>query len=351
MFRRLTFFIVGLCVVIGIGFSNTITQAQTNLAWSAQYFNNTSLSGSPAATATLNDLNISWGQNSPATGVAADNWSARFNTIASFNSGTYRFKVNADDAFRLYVHGQLLMDTFSNPQPNQIMTADMTLSAGDGGVEVDFLENYGAAFLYVSWEQISTTTETATATPSTTTSGAWSVQYFNNTSLSGTATASTSVVNPNINWGTDSPASGVGADNWTARLTSSIYFSAGTYRFNVHVDDAIRLYVQNTLVLDTFSNPQPDKLMSVDVSLPTGYIPIQIDYREYIGPAFLYVSWTQTNSTTGTSGGTTSNTTNTTSYGQAQLTVNTSLLNFRSEPFIKDNIIAKLPKGASYPII
>lgn len=200
MFRRLIFFIIGLCVVIGIGFSSSTTHAQ-NSTWTAQYFNNTSLSGSPAATATLSNLNINWGHDAPATGVNVDDWTARFSTITYFNAGTYRFTIHADDAFRLYVHGKLLIDTFSNPKPDQTMTAEITLNAGDGS--------------------------------------------------------------------------------------------------------------------------------------------IQIDFREYIGPAFLYVSWTQLNGSY----------TNTTGWGQAQLTVNTSILNLRSEPTIGNNIIAKLPKGATYPII
>src|SRR5690606_17950332 len=127
-------------------------QAQGNQTWTAQYFNNTSFSGTPTATASLSSLNMNWGQNSPANGVGADNWTARFNTITYFNAGTYRFTVNADDAFRLYVHGQLLIDTFSNPRPNVSFTADMNIAAGNGGIQVDFREYSGEAFLYVSWQ-------------------------------------------------------------------------------------------------------------------------------------------------------------------------------------------------------
>lgn len=340
MYRRLLFFIIGLSVVFGIVFASPSTQAQSNLTWSAQYFNNTNLSGSPTATATLSDLNINWGQTAPATGVAADNWTARFNTISYFNTGTYRFSVKADDAFRLYVHGQLLIDTFSNPRPDQLITADMNITAGYGGVQIDYREYTGPAFLYVSWQQISGTTNPLAPTNVPVT-GAWTAQYFNNTNLSGNPTFVSYLDNPNINWGTASPATGVAADNWTARFSSTIYFNAGTYRFNVKVDDAIRLYVQNKLVLDTFSYPRPDTPMTVDVVLSAGNTYIQIDYREYIGPAFMYVTWSQIS----TSSSPIPN------PGGTQLTINTGKLNLRSTPYIGDNVITQLPYGTSYPII
>lgn len=341
MSHRLRFFLIGLCVVLGFGFTTTPTYAQST-TWTAQYFNNTTLSGSPAATVSLSNLNINWGNNPPATGVNADDWTARFNTITYFNAGVYRFTVNADDAFRLYVHGHLLIDTFINPRPNTTFTADMTIAAGNGGIQVDFREYVGAAFLYVSWQQISVITIPPMPTIPSYPSGTWTAQYFNNTGLSGTPTATAGLSTLNMNWGNNAPATGVAIDNWTARFSTIANLNAGTYRFTINADDAFRLYVQNRLVLETFSNPRPNMVMTVDVVVPAGGVALQVDYREYIGPAFLYLSWMQVPfvpvSTPMVS-------------GQAQLTINTARLNMRSTPFVADNIITTLSRGETYPVI
>lgn len=342
MSRRMMVFFVGLFMVLGIGFVSTTAQAQTNQTWTAQYFNNTNFSGSPVATASLNGLNVNWGRNAPATGVNVDDWTARFNTITYFNSGTYRFTVNADDAFRLYVHGQLLIDTFSNPRPNTTFTADMTIAAGNGGIQIDYREYIGDAFLYISWQQIGGVINPPTAQPQPV--GTWTAQYFNNTSLSGSPVTTLGLDNLNVNWGRNAPANGMPADNWTARFTANIYFNAGTYRFSVNADDAFRMYINSRQVYETFSNPRADVLLTYDVYLPAGNAFIQVDYREYIGPAFLYVSWSQVSQNPPTPQPNVP-------IGQAQLTINTGNLNLRSTPFVGDNIITQLPRGTTYAIV
>src|SRR5260221_4261187 len=47
-------------------------------AWTAQYFNNTSLAGAPAVNRYENSINYFWGQGSPDPAIAPDNFSARW---------------------------------------------------------------------------------------------------------------------------------------------------------------------------------------------------------------------------------------------------------------------------------
>lgn len=173
----------------------------------------------------------------------------------------------------------------------------------------------------------------------------WTAQYFDNKNLSGTPSGTTVLNTLNINWGNNAPASGMRSDNWTARFTSNIYFNAGTYRFTVNADDAFRMYIGTQQVYETFTNPRPDVWLTFDVYIPAGNSFVQVDYREYIGPAFLYVSWVQLSQTTPTQQPTHA------PAGQAQATINTGMLNLRSTPYIGDNIITRLPNGNTYPII
>ena len=75
-------------------------------------------------------------------------------------------------------------------------------------------------------------------------SNAWTVQYFNNNGWQGAATYTAYSSTVNFNWGSDtSPAPGIPNQNWTAMLTSSAYFYAGVYEFQVTADDEYIFYI------------------------------------------------------------------------------------------------------------
>src|SRR4029079_3520897 len=88
--------------------------------------------------------------------------------------------------------------------------------------------------------------------------GSWTGNYFNNTTLSGSAVLTRNdaggtlpSTSPTIDffW-PGSPGPGVNADGWSARWTRSDTYAAGTYRFTITGDDGIRLFVDNTLVVN-----------------------------------------------------------------------------------------------------
>jgi hypothetical protein len=76
--------------------------------WTAEYFNNTTLSGSPARTQQEAKIDYTWG-GSPAVGVNADQFSARWSGVVPVESGVYRFTARADDGVRLWVIGLLTL--------------------------------------------------------------------------------------------------------------------------------------------------------------------------------------------------------------------------------------------------
>lgn len=79
-----------------------------------QYFNNTSLSGSPVLTRTDATIDFEWGDGSPGAGVNADNFSVRWEgTLRVPTSGIYRFVAATDDGMRLRIHGQTLVDDWN----------------------------------------------------------------------------------------------------------------------------------------------------------------------------------------------------------------------------------------------
>lgn len=52
------------------------------------------------------------------------------------------------------------------------------------------------------------------------------------------------------NWGYGSPGAGVPADCLSVRWTREVDLESGTFLFRVRVDDGVRLWMDNSLVID-----------------------------------------------------------------------------------------------------
>ncbi len=123
----------------------------------------------------------------------------------------------------------------------------------------------------------------------------WVGEYFNNTTRTGTPTF-TRVDNVLVfDWGMGSPGNGLGENEFSARWTSTVNLSEGTYRFWVRSDDQVRVIVDDRTVINTFSNNVVDELISGDTFLNAGTHTIQVDYREFIDEAFIYFDFTNLN--------------------------------------------------------
>jgi hypothetical protein len=84
----------------------------------------------------------------------------------------------------------------------------------------------------------------------------WQASYWNNMTLSGTAVLQRSEANLDYDWGAGSPAPGiVNNDQFSARWTRYVDFTAGTYRFTATADDGIRVWLDNELIINDWSDP------------------------------------------------------------------------------------------------
>ena len=144
-----------LCVAFVL-LATVIVQAQTTgTGWTAQYFNNTELLGSPVHSEALPaGINVDWGTSSPHSSVPVDNWSARFTSVQFFNQGTYEFVVTSDDGVRVFIDGILVWDRWIG----RTLTTDrfqQTLTAGTHTLTVEFLELVDRAAIQFQWFAIS----------------------------------------------------------------------------------------------------------------------------------------------------------------------------------------------------
>ncbi len=127
----------------------------------------------------------------------------------------------------------------------------------------------------------------------------WTVQFFNNNGWQGAPvyTQFTNLVN--YNWGSDlSPAPGVPNQNWTATLSTSAFFYAGVYEFQITADDEFQLTVNGVLQGSTIGQGQAGKTQVYSIPFNQGNSTVVINFRQFTGPAYLYVNWTFAKGTT-----------------------------------------------------
>jgi hypothetical protein len=136
-----------------------------NGPWTAQYWNNKTLTGNPTVSTNVNEINFDWVAGAP-TGIPADNFSARWVRTVNFEQGTYRFTATADDGIRLFVAGRPVIDQWRT-QAATTYSYDIYILGGNTEVKVEYFEDRGNAVAKVRWERVGgTTPPPAPPTPS-----------------------------------------------------------------------------------------------------------------------------------------------------------------------------------------
>ncbi len=178
----------------------------------------------------------------------------------------------------------------------------------------------------------------------------WRAEYFPTNNFTGTPIV---VVDDAIakNWGDGAPIGGIPADNFSVRWTASPNFGAGVYRFRIGGDDGIRLFIDDNLVLDQFTNG-PFRTSTRDVQLTAGVHNLRVEYFESTQLAGALVDWTLIEAPipaiapdTGATGVLASQVT------QSLAHVATGTLNVRANPDVNAARIAQVFLYQSYPIL
>jgi hypothetical protein len=223
--------------------------------WRGEYFNNPSLAGAPALVRNDVAVGFDWGSGSPAPGLPVDNFSARWTRSLDFDAGAYRFYARVDDGVRLWIDNNLVIDQWHDSALTTY-SADVNLSQGTHTVRMEYYERAGGALAQLAWEYRQNFPD-------------WKAEYFDNRDLRGGPVVVRNETRIDNDWGRGSPASSVPSDNFSARYTREMELPAGTYRFTARVDDGVRLWVDDRLVLDSWQNGS-EREVSGDIRLDAG---------------------------------------------------------------------------------
>ncbi len=136
-------------------------------------------------------------------------------------------------------------------------------------------------------------TPTATSTPAPPPTPAvilgWRGEYFANPSLAGEPALVRDDPAVTFDWGNGSPAQWLPADGFGVRWTRDLNLDAGSYRFLVAADDGIRLWIDDSLVLDRWY--PGSETNTVEITLGGGLHRVRLEYFEETGDARVRFEW------------------------------------------------------------
>ena len=273
--------------------------AGTGLGLGAVYYNSITPSGS-AAVVTVQAVDFDWGTGAPIAGVNADNFSVRWaGSVVPPATGTYRFQTVSDDGVRLWVNGVPMVDRWDDHGATTDTGPAINLVAGvPVEVRMEFYERGGGATARLRWLTPGNADFVAipaanlrppVVAPATV---GLTANYFNNLGLTAPA-ALVRTESVDFGWGTGSPGPGVGVDNFSVRWSGTLVAAAaGSYRMQTESDDGVRLWIDNALVVDNWTDHAPTNNGSNAFTLAAGQrVAIRMEYYERGGGATARLRW------------------------------------------------------------
>src|SRR5205823_13628201 len=115
--------------------------------------------------------------------------------------------------------------------------------------------------------------------------------YYDNSDFTGLVATH---VDPtiNFNWSNIAPLPGMGRDTYSVRWTGQIQPpTSDTYTFTVPTNNAVRLWVDDLLVIDNWDSPSPDANSGMINLDATQKYDIRLEFRDDYTPGSLALMW------------------------------------------------------------
>ena len=124
----------------------------------------------------------------------------------------------------------------------------------------------------------------------------WSVAYYANPDWAGQPAMGMQSSYIDFNWGTTPPGTGMPATNWTATMTSAVYYYySGTYVFQALADDEISVQIDGVTYINTIGAGLSGKTVQIAIPLNAGTHNLVVQYRQYSDVAYVYLNWAYAN--------------------------------------------------------
>jgi beta-glucosidase len=139
-------------VVVPAGALSSMDSGHSVRGLHGEYFDNNRLDGAPRMTRTDARVDFGWTLNSPGRGIPFDWYSVRWTgRVTVPASGVKRIGVEANDGYRLYLDGQLLIDDWQKRSYGSRL-ATVTLKPGSAhDLRLEYFESTGNARVKLVW--------------------------------------------------------------------------------------------------------------------------------------------------------------------------------------------------------
>ncbi|MFN3979106.1 MAG: PA14 domain-containing protein [Caldilinea sp.] len=256
------------------------TPPATFIGWKVSYFDNPNLQGAPVAYDDVEFIDFRWGYGSPTPAVPVDYFSARFERTLDLPQGYYQFNLWSDDGVRFWLNDRLLIDEWRGATGVTYSTGAML--SGRYTLRIEYLELIGLASIRFDY------TYSPQEPP-------WLANYYEGAPQRGTLLRTqregAAAIQLDRNWGFLSPIPGVvPMDGWSARWVGQFNFDSGTYFFRARADDGVRVYLNQTLVIDAWRDGYSDNTNRF-IGVGRGRHTVTVEYYDRSGQAFVQAWW------------------------------------------------------------
>ena len=248
-------------------------------------------------------IDFQWQDGSPRADIGDDFFSVRWaGEIETRYSETYTFHIEADDAFRLFIDGEVVADVPSWT-PAAEYTGTIDLVAGERvPIELSFVERTGWAGVKLSWSSASQPKQvvpqsqlySGTVRPPAIVGDGTGLlaEYFDNADFTDKKLTR---IDPAIDfdWQDRGSVAGVGADTFAVRWTGQIQAQhTELYRFQTTTDDGVRVWIDGDLVINQWQNQPGTAVTSAQLALEAGRkYDLRVEYYENTGNALARLMW------------------------------------------------------------
>ncbi len=120
-------------------------------AWQGTYYNDVTLSGTPAFKRDDALLYFDWGTGGPGGGLGGQNFSVRWDRVLDFARGRYKFTVTADDGVRVWLDWVAIIDEWHDSS-GQTYSVERDIAAGKHEIVVEYYQRNEAALVKLEWQ-------------------------------------------------------------------------------------------------------------------------------------------------------------------------------------------------------
>jgi hypothetical protein len=249
--------------------------------WQGDYYNDPWVEGSRAFSQKAPAIQFDWEEDCPAGISDCDSFSIAWEARPLFEPGTHRIFIYADEGYQLLVDGTKVKEGgWNSGQGGGGEDASYVLhvtGTEHHTIAYNFHDQGGAAEARLWIENME--------------QPEWTVEYYDNTNLTGTPVKTDEGVYIFYDWDYGKPIGLLpSSDHFSIRWTGQRNFHAGFYRFGLFADDGVRLTVDGEVLVDEWHDGRSE-YYSPFTYLSTGYHDVVVEYYEHTGEAEIRLWW------------------------------------------------------------